>query len=730
MVASAARKSKVSKSEEQDKQSETIEGTVTRRIFYNAENGFCILAVNVGEPEDIKLSGSMSSVREGDKYKFAGAYVDHPKYGRQFRFDSAELILPTGTAGVARYISGITYGVGMAKAQRIVEKLGEDCLNRLKEFPELLETLDFITEVQRQEIAEDLSKNSVQAELAGIICREGIGQGMVNKIYGKYGQDSVRVVKENPYLLSDELWGVGFRKADAIAQTVGIAPNSPYRVEAALSYLLAEAGSEGHVYLEPANIVQKLIGKNGLVEASGVEIPDVARANGKLIDDGRCVREGDAVYATRLYVAECAVAETIKRLINTPVPLADMPMDAMIGDIEGRDGIEYAPEQKEAVKSALTHGISVITGGPGVGKTTVINAICDIYRRVCPVNYLYLAAPTGRAAKRMSEATKKDAKTIHRLLKYSPIIGGFEHDADNPLPGPGLLIVDESSMIDIELMADLLAAVDDDLQVVFVGDVDQLPSVGPGSVLRDMIASEAVPTVRLKFNYRQAGGSKIAEYANLVCQGITPPLQSDGDFEFIQIDEADQAVDVIRGLVQGALTAGYSQMDFQVLAPMRRGNTGVTKLNEAVRELVNPASPDKPSLGQFRLGDKVMVIKNDYQLAVFNGDLGQIAAIQKGILTVDFGDGTVQFRQENLDILTLAYASTIHKSQGSEFPLVFMPLTKQHYIMLQRNLLYTGMTRAKRRLVLVADERSIKRAVKNNVIERRFSMLAERIRLN
>ncbi len=726
----------VKKEAKQAVQAETIKGIVNRRIFYNAENGYCVISMAVKEfsgsilansfEGEIKASGNMPSVREGDEYRLTGIWTDHPRYGRQFKFTSSELILPTGTAGVARYLSGITYGVGMAKAQKIVDALGTDCLQKVKENPSVLSKLDFLTEGQRNEIAEDLSKNSVQAELAGLICREGIGPGMVARIYGKYAMDSVRIVKENPYVLSEDLWGVGFKKADAIAQTVGIAPNSPYRVEAALNYVLEEAGNEGHVYLEPNDIVWKLIGKKGLIECSGVGIPDIAMANGKLISDGRCIREGNAVYAQHLYYAECSVAAAIRRLLCLKVE-TKADIKAMVADIESRDGVTYALEQRAAIEASLTSGLSIITGGPGTGKSTVTNAIVDIYCRIHLEKEIYLAAPTGRAAKRMAEVTKRPAKTIHRLLRYSPQYGGFEFGSGCPLPGPGLLIVDEASMIDIELMACLLSAVED-LQVILVGDVDQLPSVGPGSVLRDLIASEKVPTVRLKFNYRQAGGSKIAEYANLICQGVIPPLQNAGDFEYIPIEDGDQAAEVILGLVRGALADGYSQMDFQVLAPMKRGSSGVTKLNELVRELANPSRGGQV-LGNYRINDKVMVIKNHYGLGVFNGDIGQVKDINRGILTVDFGDlNCVDFKPEDLEILTLAYASTIHKSQGSEFPIVFMPLTKQHYMMLQRNLLYTGMTRAKKRLVLVGDEWSIKKAVGNDVIEKRFSMLADRIK--
>lgn len=406
--------------------------------------------------------------------------------------------------------------------------------------------------------------------------------------------------------------------------------------------------------------------------------------------------------------------------------------------------MEFSQDQRKAIEIALTYPLSIITGGPGTGKSFTVRGIVDIYEKLYPLNYIYLAAPTGRAAKRMSEATGHEAMTIHRLLGFNPNAGGdgFTYGLDEPLPGPGLIVIDEASMIDIELASKLFAAMEvvdprKQHQVVLVGDVDQLPSVGPGSVLRDLIASGRVPTTRLEFNYRQAGGSKIAEFAHRVCRGEMLPLKNDpgaesftaGDFEFTTADSGDDAAKTITFLAQTYIQAqGLKPLGWQVLVPMRRGSCGVSELNKALRDIVNPSTADTPALGSFRLGDKVMVIRNCYALGVFNGDLGIVSGINRGELTVDFGDGCeVDFTVEQLELLTLAYASTIHKSQGSEFKLVVMGLCSQHYIMLQRNLLYTGMTRAKDKLILVGDVRSVGIAVKNSKIEERLSRLKERV---
>ena len=752
----------------------TLQGTINRIVFHNPENGYCVISVTMKEQTvspidgvteewyaELKMTGHLAAPREGDEYRFTGTFTTHPKFGRQLKFTDAELLLPIGKSGIARYLSQITYGIGVAKAEKIVAALGEDALSQIRENPAALnhESLSFLTDIQKEEITADLTKNSVQAELAALICSPGIGMGTVHKILNTLGSDALQTVKENPYMLCDEVFGIGFKLADAIALKVGIPKNSPLRVDAALNFVLKEAAGEGHCFLTPALIVEALLGtvdaerlmgrrirgprekkKEGIIAYSVVGIEEIKEANQRIIDQGKCVREGDCVYGKELWLAEIIVAERVKTLISQE-PKEIAGMDLMIKDLEERDNLEYAPEQKESVARALQSPLSIITGGPGTGKTTVVNAIVEIYERLYHIkgHRVYLAAPTGRAAKRMTEATGHEAMTIHRLLGYNPNGGGdgFTYGIDEPLPGPGLIIVDEMSMTDIELTSKLFAAMEiaDDHkmhQVVLVGDANQLPSVGAGSVLRDLIASGKVPTTQLQYNYRQANGSKIAEYAHFVCKGEMPQLKSAGDFEFVQADGGDDAAGTINFLAETYINAkGLGPLDWIVLTPMKRNSCGVKALNQSLREIINPVTlnPDKTkTLGNYRLNDRVMVIRNNYQLGVFNGDVGIVTDIAGGNLTVDFGDSEVEFAFEHLELLTLAYAITIHKAQGSEFELVILAVTSQHYIMLTREIFYTGLTRACKKMVLVGDPKSVAMCVKNKKTSDRYSRLAERVK--
>jgi len=510
-------------------------------------------------------------------------------------------------------------------------------------------------------------------------------------------------------------------------------------VDAALTYVLNESANKGHCYLRPSLIVERLIGNKGkgIIAASGVKVEDVAESNQRLIDDGRCVREGDCVYLKKLWVAERIVAAKVEEFVDSPDREAENT-DTHIADIESRDSITYEALQKQAIMAALQKSISIIYGGPGTGKSEITKAIVEIYGRLNPANSIYLAAPTGKAAKRLSEATGMEASTIHRLLGYNPNSNSFSFDVGNPLPGPGLILVDEFSMVDMELAANLLAAAKASIadsryahQIIIIGDPQQLPSVGPGSVLRDLIACSKIHSTELQFNYRQAQGSIIAERANQICRGEMPPLWSKGDWEQVSVDSAAEAVEAVKQLVETyVLAKGLGLLDWLCIAPMYKGDAGINTLNKEIREIVNPKrqGDDSSELGGFRVGDKLLCTKNSYDLGCFNGDTGIVTTIKNGTLTADFEDGLeAEIPFENLENFKLGYAVSIHKAQGSQAPVLLIVLTKQNYMLLNRQVIYTGITRAQRKLVLVAEDLAVRMAVGNGKTEERYSMLRERI---
>jgi len=705
----------------------TITGTVDGIRFRNESTGWTVMSISTqveGETIQVAAVGNLPAVRSGDEYKLIGKWSDHPKFGKQFQFDTFEVILPSTRQGIVRYLTTAAYGVGMAKARKIVDALGDDTLQKIKDNPAVLNDFDFLNEEQSDEIAGHLAQNETLADITALICREGIGKGTAMQIYNKYKDESVKVIKENPYILCDEVAGIAFKKADAVAQAVGVDPQSPYRVEAAYRYILDEAsGGEGHCFLTPNETLRNLIGKNkrgkkGILYGSGIEQEDVINAYKNLSKRELITREGDAIFDVEMQKAEIELANGVLALVNRGK--TEMPhINELIHKAEQVAQIEYASEQRTAIGDALTHPVSIITGGPGTGKSETVEGICNIYKELYPEAEIYKCAPTGRAAKRI------EGKTFHRLLRYNPYEGGFEYGYGNPLPGPGLIVADEFSMAGLILSRDFFSALDDH-KIVIVGDVDQLPSVSAGNVLRDMIDSGVIPTTRLKFNFRQANGSKIAEFANMVKDGIVPPFESIGDYNFHHAVAPGETADKIIELIKWAIKEGYGIMDFQVLPPMYKGDAGVNKLNERIREMVNPKGKE---LAGFRVNDKVMVVRrNLYKIGAYNGDIGQVVELGKGKVVVDFGDDTADFTSEYLPYLQLAYAGTVHKAQGSEFPLVIEPVIRSFYIMLQRELFYTGMTRPRQDFHLVGDPAGIKIAVKNNKVQKRNSLLKERLR--
>ena len=734
---------------------EQLEAGILGTVFRNEENGWSVLTVRSGRSE-VTVVGTLPELSPGEQAVFTGEWIEHKTYGRQFRCVSCEIRVPTTLLGIERFLgSGLVRGVGPSTAVLIVRHFGADTMTVLSEHPERLTEVPGIGKKRCAMITESFREHQNARRAMVFLQSYGIPAPLAVKISKYYGDQTPEIIREDPYRLCDDLEGVGFRTADRIGIALGVAPDSASRVSCALKYILREAAaSSGHIYLPE----EELCG----AAASLLQVPrDLCRkALTSLLLSRSLVGEADAEEGRRVYLhpywhAEQEVALRIRELMKSVPAGRFAGASRAISTFERNHGISFSPNQRRAIRDALDTGFFVITGGPGTGKTTIINCILEL---LSGDNRVVLCAPTGRAAKRMSEATGAEAKTIHRLLEYGGEEGSFSRNQDNPLEAD-IVIADEASMIDLMLMRSLLRAIEPGCRLILVGDADQLPSVGAGNVLGDILESGMVPCVRLTDIYRQNETSRIVVNAHLINQGKMPLLNEKGtDFFFEHKDTAAQASSTVVSLLSRRLPAylGYPEEDaaalavrnIQVLAPARKGECGVNSLNALLQETLNPPAAGKPQLSWgetiFRLGDKVIQTKNDYQLewtrqtaagwedgtGVFNGDVGFITAVdtENNTLTVLFDEEReVVYETGDLESLDPAYCLSVHKSQGSEFPVIVMPVTGGPPMLLTRNLLYTALTRARSMVVLVGREEIIRQMVENDHVTRRYTTLALRL---
>ena len=711
-----------------------LAGLVERVTFHNEQNGFCVLRLKVkAERELITLIGHAPIVSPGEYASASGHWVTDREHGRQFRAVFVKISPPTTLTGIERYLgSGMVKGVGPVYAGKLVKSFGAAVFDVIEQSPERLREIPGIGEVRARKITSGWADQKVIRSIMVFLHAHGVSTSRAVRIFKTYGQGAIDIVRENPYRLAQDIRGIGFLSADTIAQKIGIARDSPLRAQAGISYALTEASAQGHCglpYAELAPLAVKLLDiPESIIEtAIAQEIADEV-----LFPD--TVESQPCVFLAPLYYAEQSIAAQIRRLKSGAATLPAFDADKAIPWVEQKLSIQLADTQKEAIRLALSSKLLVITGGPGVGKTTLVNSILTIMtvKGVKPL----LCAPTGRAAKRLYESTGLEAKTIHRLLEINPINGQFKRNADYPLECD-LLVADECSMIDVPLASQLLKAVATSTAMVLVGDVDQLPSVGPGQFLTDLIDSGAVPVIRLTEVFRQAATSRIVRSAHLINQGVFPSLPARGeasDFYLVSAEEPEVIARTVVNLVQTRLPRKFNVdpvRDIQVLCPMNRGITGARGINQALQEALNPPGEDSVDKfgNRFSVGDKVMQIENNYDRDVFNGDIGFVTGMDhdEEKLAVTFDGRLVTYPFGELDELVLCYATTIHKSQGSEYPVVVIPISTQHYMMLKRNLIYTGITRGKRLVVLDGQKKALAMAVKGKQVERRWSKLKERL---
>ena len=706
---------------------EYLQGAVERITYQAEDTGYTVARLsargNYGKP--VTIIGPMAAVQPGESVRLEGEWTTHPQYGRQFKFTRYTTVYPATVEGIRKYLgSGLIKGIGPVTAKKIVAHFALETLDVIENDPDKLLEVPGTGPKRVAIIKSGWETQKAIKEVMLFLQSNGVSTAYAVKIYKQYGDEAIELVRENPYRLERDIWGIGFLTADRIAQNMGIKANAPTRIQAGLRYVLNQASDQGHVFLPREELFQATQQELEIDETlipSQLEV--LAAEEGAIID-------GDRVYLPPLYYAETGIVSSFQRLLKGPPPRATQELEEILVDLDKKSGMQYEETQREAICTAARSKVMILTGGPGTGKTTITRGILELFER--QGMRVLLCSPTGRAAKKLSEATLRPAQTIHRLLGFKPP-KGFEHDQDSPLLADAV-IADEVSMVDTVLMHNLLKAVPNAAQLVVVGDVDQLPSVGAGSVLKDLIECGTLPVVRLTHIFRQAQESQIITNAHKVNRGQFPSIDNRKarDFFFIEEEEPEQIVELIQDLCADRLPRRYRFdpiEDIQVLTPMYRSITGASHLNGVLQQRLNPNGQSwKRGNTEYRVGDKVMQLKNNYDKLVFNGDVGRILSIdlenQKVLIRFD---EDVEYEFSEMDEVVLAYAVSVHKSQGSEYRAVIIPLTTQHYMMLQRNLLYTAITRARELVVLVGTKKALSIAVRNAKITQRYTALEERL---
>ena len=725
-----------------DPSSTSLDGTLERVVFQSPDDAWSVVKLlPAGGGEAVTATGKLLGVQPGESLHLEGAWEENEKFGRQFKVASYRQVAPATLLGIEKYLgSGLIRGIGKGMAKRLVEAFGMETLEVIERRPERLAEVPGIGPKRRAEIARAWSEQREIKEVMVFLQSHGVQTSHAIRIYKTYGAAALGIVRRDPYRLATDVYGIGFKSADQIAASLGLPPESPERARAGLLYTLEQASERGHVYLPRGELCEQAAALLGVAEERVVE------ALPRLAEEGQVVIEDEAVYLRLLHTAEDGLARALLAIARRPGKPLKIDVERALRWFEERESIELAPQQREAIRSGIRSQVLVVTGGPGTGKTTLVRGIVAILE--AKRQRVLLAAPTGRAAKRLTEATGREARTVHRLLEVDPATRTFLRGPDRPLAAE-VVIVDEASMLDVSLAHHVVRAIPEGARLVLVGDVDQLPSVGPGRVLSELIASEAVDVVRLTEIYRQAGASQIVVNAHRVNRGEMPlllPPEGGGaageaapttDFFVVDRRTPEEVAETLLHLVAERIPARFGLdplADVQVLTPMNRGLLGTATLNERLRERLNPPRPGAPEVARggrlFRVGDKVMQVRNDYELEVFNGDLGRVTALdaEEQTMTVDFDGRPVVYDFSLLDELAPAFACSIHKSQGSEYPCVVIPLHTQHYVMLERNLLYTALTRARKLVVIVGEPRALAVAVGNRRTRDRWTRLAARLR--